>query len=516
MIKARVCAGDRTQGEAFLAALRPFVWRRSLDYDTIADIGAIKRQIHVHKVDERLTAPGHNLKLGAGGIREIEFFVQTQQLILGGRDPALRSPRTLDALAALAAAGHTAPEAARELAEAYVRLRGWEHRLQMVADEQTHTLPELAPARGAVGALAGFATLARFDPGGGGDTGCGQRPLCRAVRPGRGPVHRLWQPGVHRRGGRPGDPDDAGADGVLPAGSGLGHRAGLAPRPHRRHPHRARPPAPDPAGAAPAGGGPRHRPARRRLQPLRRLLRGTERGRAGAGPAAGQAGAVRAGGAGDGLCAGAGPGAGAPARRAGRPAGRALLRPAGPRGGGGSDDRRGGPRAELRGGHGRRAPRPRRPGLPHRRAGDVRRGGRLAGGAQLRRPGRRLPGRPGRRRPGGDRAAGRRLPRRGGGGGARPRRLARDDRPLRPGPDDRLPRRPPGRLGRAGLERGDLLRPLLAAADHRPVGPHRGGGAVRSRPAAETLRGGGAGRGQPGRLVPLLRRAGGRPGRRWP
>ncbi len=105
MVKARTCAGDLARGEAFLAALRPFVWRRNLDYAAIADIGAIKRQIHVHKVDERLSAPGHNLKLGAGGIREIEFFVQTQQLILGGRRPALRARRTLDALAALEAAG---------------------------------------------------------------------------------------------------------------------------------------------------------------------------------------------------------------------------------------------------------------------------------------------------------------------------------------------------------------------------------------------------------------------------
>ena len=163
MIKARACAGDLAAGEAFLKALRPFVWRRNLDYAAIADIGAIKRQIHVHKVDERLSAPGHNLKLGAGGIREIEFYVQTQQLILGGRRPELRCPRTLDALAGLKAAGHVTPDAARELATAYVRLRGWEHRVQMIADEQTHVLPEDDAARRAVAALAGFATLQSFD-----------------------------------------------------------------------------------------------------------------------------------------------------------------------------------------------------------------------------------------------------------------------------------------------------------------------------------------------------------------
>ena len=163
MIKARPCAGDLPRAEAFLEELAPFVWRRNLDYAAIADIGAIKRQIHVHKVDERLSAPGHNLKLGAGGIREIEFYVQTQQLILGGRAPGLRAPRTLDALAALQAAGQVSPEAAGDLADAYVRLRGWEHRVQMIADEQTHVLPEAPEARRAVAALSGFGDLDRFD-----------------------------------------------------------------------------------------------------------------------------------------------------------------------------------------------------------------------------------------------------------------------------------------------------------------------------------------------------------------
>ncbi len=163
MIKARPCAGDLVRAESFLAGLKPFVWRRNLDYAAIADIGSIKRQIHIHKVDERLAAPGHNLKLGAGGIREIEFYVQTQQLILGGRAPGLRCRRTLDALAALTAAGHVAVETAAELSAAYVRLRGWEHRVQMVADEQTHTLAEADAARDAVASLSGSSDLAAFD-----------------------------------------------------------------------------------------------------------------------------------------------------------------------------------------------------------------------------------------------------------------------------------------------------------------------------------------------------------------
>jgi glutamate-ammonia-ligase adenylyltransferase len=162
-IKARACAGDLARAGAFLGELKPFVWRRNLDFAAIADIHSIKRQIHVHKTDERLTAPGANLKLGAGGIREIEFYVQTQQLILGGRDPSLRSSRTLEALAALAAAGHVQADAAAELTAAYQRLRAWEHRIQMVGDEQTHRLPESDDARARIGALSGFRGLDAFD-----------------------------------------------------------------------------------------------------------------------------------------------------------------------------------------------------------------------------------------------------------------------------------------------------------------------------------------------------------------
>ncbi|MGZ3304798.1 MAG: bifunctional [glutamine synthetase] adenylyltransferase/[glutamine synthetase]-adenylyl-L-tyrosine phosphorylase [Asticcacaulis sp.] len=162
-IKARAVAGDMVEAKAFMQDLSPFIWRRSLDYPAIADVHSIKRQIHVYKVDERLEAAGANLKLGAGGIREIEFFAQTQQLILGGRDPSLRSRRTLDALDALRRAGHLAPAVAKELKHAYVRLRNWEHRVQMIHDEQTHELPEADDARTSVAALSGFSNLSRFD-----------------------------------------------------------------------------------------------------------------------------------------------------------------------------------------------------------------------------------------------------------------------------------------------------------------------------------------------------------------
>ncbi len=162
-IKARHVSGDPVEAKQFMTDLTPFIWRRSLDYPAIADVHSIKRQIHVYKVDERLEAAGANLKLGAGGIREIEFFAQTQQLILGGRDPSLRSRRTLDALDALRRAGHLAPAVAKELKQAYVRLRNWEHRVQMIHDEQTHELPEAEDGRMQVAVLSGFSNLSRFD-----------------------------------------------------------------------------------------------------------------------------------------------------------------------------------------------------------------------------------------------------------------------------------------------------------------------------------------------------------------
>jgi glutamate-ammonia-ligase adenylyltransferase len=155
-IKARACAGDIAAGEALLAELAPFVWRRYLDYAAIADIHAMKRQIHAHRGHGTIAIEGHNVKLGRGGIREIEFFAQTQQLVAGGRNPALRVRETEKALAALADAKWITEEARDELVEAYWFLRGIEHRLQMVADEQTHTLPETREAMEAFARFAGY------------------------------------------------------------------------------------------------------------------------------------------------------------------------------------------------------------------------------------------------------------------------------------------------------------------------------------------------------------------------
>ena len=141
-IKARPVAGDAEVGRQFLADLSPFVWRRVLDFQAIADVHAMKREIHAFRGHDVVAVEGHNVKLGRGGIREIEFFVQTQQLIAGGRDPLLRTSRTLDALDALTAHRWIEPKVRDDLAEAYLFLRRVEHRIQMVADAQTHSLPE--------------------------------------------------------------------------------------------------------------------------------------------------------------------------------------------------------------------------------------------------------------------------------------------------------------------------------------------------------------------------------------
>ena len=141
LIKARPVAGDIAAGESFLRRVAPFVWRRHLDYAAIEDIHSIKRQIAAHRGHGRVAVAGHDLKLGRGGIREIEFFVQTQQLIAGGREPGLRQPATCDALTALAENGRIDAAAGAELRAAYRFLRRVEHRLQMVDDARTHTLP---------------------------------------------------------------------------------------------------------------------------------------------------------------------------------------------------------------------------------------------------------------------------------------------------------------------------------------------------------------------------------------
>lgn len=156
MIKARPVAGDIAAGNAFLNELRPYVWRKYMDYAAIADVHSIKRQIHAHKGHGDIAVLGHNVKLGRGGIREIEFFVQTQQLIAGGRFPDLRGKQTVPMLGLLASHGWITDEARGTMAEQYWFLRRAEHAVQVIADEQTHTLPEDEEGLETVARLLGY------------------------------------------------------------------------------------------------------------------------------------------------------------------------------------------------------------------------------------------------------------------------------------------------------------------------------------------------------------------------
>jgi [glutamine synthetase] adenylyltransferase / [glutamine synthetase]-adenylyl-L-tyrosine phosphorylase len=156
-IRARACAGDIAEGEEFLAAIRPFIWRKSLDFGAIAEVGRLTLQIRTHHKGTGAIAPGFDLKRGRGGIREVEFYAQTHQLIHGGRNPSLRCQGTRETLDALAEAGLIGAIDAEVLGESYDRLREVEHRLQMVGDQQTHSLPESSEALDSVARLDGLA-----------------------------------------------------------------------------------------------------------------------------------------------------------------------------------------------------------------------------------------------------------------------------------------------------------------------------------------------------------------------
>ncbi len=155
-IKARPCAGDLAAGERFLKTLTPFVWRKHLDFAAIQDAHDMRLRIRDHR---RLHGPivveGHNMKLGVGGIREIEFFTQTRQLIAGGRDPDLRGRETVPSLTALAEKGWIPAEVASELITLYRAHREVEHRLQMVNDAQTHDMPNTPEGVARIAAFCG-------------------------------------------------------------------------------------------------------------------------------------------------------------------------------------------------------------------------------------------------------------------------------------------------------------------------------------------------------------------------
>ena len=160
-IKARIIAGDKQAGTAFLKEIKPFVWRRTTDFYALRQISAIKRSLGARSSDSP-DQVGFNVKLGQGGIREIEFFTQLQQLLWGGRDPRLRARGTIPALKALTDAGWVKQEDQRRLKQAYVFLRTLEHRLQMREDQQTQTLPQTREDLEALAGLMNFETYDAF------------------------------------------------------------------------------------------------------------------------------------------------------------------------------------------------------------------------------------------------------------------------------------------------------------------------------------------------------------------
>ncbi|MCV2875432.1 bifunctional [glutamine synthetase] adenylyltransferase/[glutamine synthetase]-adenylyl-L-tyrosine phosphorylase [Rhodobacteraceae bacterium XHP0102] len=161
-IKARAAAGDIAAGARFLKTLTPFVWRKHLDFAAIRDTQDMRQRIRDHKGLHGMTLEGHNLKLGAGGIREVEFFAQTRQLVAGGRDPDLRVNRTVDGLAALAQKNWITAEVADSLSAHYLEHREIEHRLQMMNDAQTHSLPKSPDGFARLAAFMGMTDVAAF------------------------------------------------------------------------------------------------------------------------------------------------------------------------------------------------------------------------------------------------------------------------------------------------------------------------------------------------------------------
>lgn len=142
MIKAAFAAGDPDAAKQYLEEMSSWVWRRSMDFEALRDIASIKNQINRHYSVNGATFRGFDVKLGIGGIREIEFFAQVSQLLHGGRNPSLRTKATMETLHELATLGFITEKMRADLADAYEYLRTVEHRIQMINDEQTHTIPE--------------------------------------------------------------------------------------------------------------------------------------------------------------------------------------------------------------------------------------------------------------------------------------------------------------------------------------------------------------------------------------
>jgi glutamate-ammonia-ligase adenylyltransferase len=161
-IKARPSAGDIMAGHGFIERLRPFIWRKNLDFASIEDIHRIKTQVHEHHKHGEICVAGHDVKLGRGGIREIEFFTQIHQLISGGREWPLRQRRTLSGLRALLELDKIPKATHSTLMGAYIFLRTLEHRLQMINDEQTHSVPSSEEGIKRVSMFMGFTDVEDF------------------------------------------------------------------------------------------------------------------------------------------------------------------------------------------------------------------------------------------------------------------------------------------------------------------------------------------------------------------
>lgn len=157
-VKARGVAGDEALAAALLSGLEPFLWRRSLDFGAVDALRALKAEI-----DLRGKANASDVKLGPGGIREVEFFAVALQLLHGGKAPALRMGPTLPALARLADAGLLTHRDAEALADAYVFLRRVENRLQMVEEHQTQRLPSAEKDRLRLARTLGFSSTEALD-----------------------------------------------------------------------------------------------------------------------------------------------------------------------------------------------------------------------------------------------------------------------------------------------------------------------------------------------------------------
>ena len=154
LMKAQIVGGDKAAGQAFLKTLIPFIWRQNLDFRAIDDLADLKTHINLEhpalRQERAQSEPitkdmrGFNVKLGRGGIREIEFIVNAQQLIWGGKEYRLRTTNTLNALQILSELGHMPAEDYTQLRKIYIGLRQLENAIQMRANEQTHIVPDEA------------------------------------------------------------------------------------------------------------------------------------------------------------------------------------------------------------------------------------------------------------------------------------------------------------------------------------------------------------------------------------